>query len=79
MSNVPLKDLKYSRLYVRSVYCRWKKFSDLNQNGCEIVRATDTPESHCSSTSRQHVNSMGRFRLGSSGLGRLIYDAHKMR
>ena len=40
MSNVPLKDLKYSRFYVRSVYCSWKIFSDLNQNGCEIVRAT---------------------------------------
>ena len=25
MSNVPLKDLKYSRFYVRSVYCSWKK------------------------------------------------------
>ena len=44
MSNVPLKDLKYSRFYVRSVYCSWKSFSDLNQNGCEIVRATVTPE-----------------------------------
>ena len=44
MSNVPLKDLKYSRFYVRSVYCSWKKISDLNQNGCEIVRATVTPE-----------------------------------
>ena len=44
MSNVPLKDLKYSRFYVRSVYCSWKKNSDLNQNGCEIVRATVTPE-----------------------------------
>ena len=44
MSNVPLEDLKYSRFYVRSVYCSWKKFSDLNQNGCEIVRATVAPE-----------------------------------
>ena len=44
MSNVPLKDLKYSRFYVRSVYCSWKFFSDLNQNGCEIVRATVTPD-----------------------------------
>ena len=42
MSNVPLKDWKYSRFYVRSVYCSWKNFSDLNQNGCEIVRATVT-------------------------------------
>ena len=44
MSNVPLKDLKYSRFYVRSVYCSWKKISNLNQNGCEIVQATVTPE-----------------------------------
>ena len=44
MSNVPWKDLKYSRFYVRSVYCSWEKFSDLNQNGCEIVRTTMTPE-----------------------------------
>ena len=44
MSNVPLKDLKYSRFYVGSVYCSWTFFSDLNQNGCEIVRATVTPE-----------------------------------
>ena len=26
------------------MYCRWKNFSELNQNGCEIVRATVTPE-----------------------------------
>ena len=47
--NAPLKDLKYSRLYVRSVYCTcsWKIFSDLNQNGCEIVRATVTPDFSC--------------------------------
>ena len=44
MSDVPWRDLKYSRFYVRSVYCSWKK-SDLNQNGCEIVQATVTPES----------------------------------
>ena len=47
MSNVPWKDLKYSRFsnnHVRSVYCSSKKFSDLNQNGCEIVRAAVTPE-----------------------------------
>ena len=46
MYNVPLKDLKYSRFYVhvRSVYCSWKFFSDLNQNGCEVVGATVTPE-----------------------------------
>ena len=44
MSNVPLKDLKKSRFYVRSVYCSWKFFPDLNQNGCEIVLATVTPE-----------------------------------
>ena len=47
MSNVPLKDLKYSLFYVRSVYCSWKKNSDLNQNGCEIVRATVTTEITC--------------------------------
>ena len=46
MSNVPLKDLKYSQFHVRSVYCVWKYFSDLNQNGCEIVRATVTPDNH---------------------------------
>ena len=44
MSDVPLKYLKHSRFYIRSVYCSWN-FSDLNQNGCEIVRATVTPES----------------------------------
>ena len=26
MSNVPLKDSKYSRLYVSSEYCSWKFF-----------------------------------------------------
>ena len=41
MSNVPGKDLKYSLFYVRSVDCSWV-FSDLNQNGCAIVRATVT-------------------------------------
>ena len=44
MSNVPWKDLKYSRFYMRSVYCSSKFVSDLNQNGCEIVRATAIPE-----------------------------------
>ena len=39
MSNVPLKDLKYSRIYVRSVYSSWKKFSDLDQNGCESAKS----------------------------------------
>ena len=44
MSNVPLKDLKYSRFYVRSVYFSWKDLSHLIQNGCKIVRATVTLE-----------------------------------
>ena len=39
-----LGKIKNSRFYVRSVYCSWKIFSDLNQNGCEIVRATVTPD-----------------------------------
>ena len=44
MSNVPLKDLKHSRFYVRSVYFSWKDLSHLNQNGCKIVQATVTLE-----------------------------------
>ena len=44
MSNVLMKDLKHSRFHVRSVYCSWKFFSDLNQNGWDIVRATVTPD-----------------------------------
>ena len=32
MSNVPLKDLKYSRFYVRSVYCSWKKIFRLSEH-----------------------------------------------
>ena len=44
MFNEFLKDLKYSGFYVCSVYCTWKKISDINRNGCEIVRATVTPE-----------------------------------
>ena len=43
MSNVPWKDLKHSRFLNSHVRCVFeKKNSDLNHNGCEIVRATVT-------------------------------------
>ena len=62
MSNAPLKDLKYSRFYVRSVYCCWEKYSDLNQNGCEIVRATATPKVHCPLTAVCSNDVLSRFK-----------------
>ena len=36
MSIVPWKDLKYSRFYVRSVYCSWKKLAKLFEQATPV-------------------------------------------